>query len=431
MRPFGLGERRDLEERPTVLVIEDSRFFQVAVSRGLAKVLPNVDCILAGNLADGLEILKRHSDRIVCVLLDLHLPDASEGEAVEPVEAFGKPMVIFTGTAAESLREDLISPWIVDYVYKGSSASLDYVAWIVRRLYRNATSRVLVVDDSRSARSHLRGMLEACRFSVDEAESGEEGLRKIASGQRYGLVLTDHNMPGMSGFEFTTKLREQFGREEMAIIGLSATGNAHLSAQFIKYGANDFLSKPFLREEFLCRVSQNIDLVESFAALEDAAYRDQLTGLANRRYFLETGRRMLAGVQRSGQSAVVALLDADHFKLVNDTHGHDAGDVVLAGLSGILKERFGRESDLVGRLGGEEFGVLLTNCDGENAAVVLDAVRAEIAATPIPYEDTEIRISVSIGAASGLAGTVEEGLKTADRGLYAAKEAGRNRVVLC
>lgn len=431
MGPFGTKDQQDLEPRPAVLVVEDSRFFQVAVSRGLAKALPNVECILAGTLAEGLEVLNRDSKRIVCVLLDLHLPDASEGDAVGPVEAYGKPMVIFTGTAAESLREDLISPWIVDYVYKGSSASLDYVAWIVRRLYRNAASRVLIVDDSRTARRHLRGMLEACRFSVDEAESGEEGLIKIAAGHRYNLVLTDHNMPGISGFDFTTKLREQFGREEMAIIGLSATGNAHLSAQFIKYGANDFLTKPFLREEFLCRVSQNIDLVESFSALEDAAYRDQLTGLANRRYFLEAGRRMLAGVHRSGQSAVVALLDADHFKSVNDTYGHDAGDLVLAELSRILKERFGRESDLVGRLGGEEFGVLLTNCGGEDGAAILEAVRAEIAATPIAYEQVEIRISVSIGMSSDTTKTVEEGLKIADRRLYAAKEAGRNRVVPC
>ena len=131
-----------------------------------------------------------------------------------------------------------------------------------------------------------------------------------------------------------------------------------MSARFIKVGANDFITKPFQPEEFYCRVTQNIDLIEKTQALVDAATKDFLTGLYNRRFFFEKGVGKLERARRERKSVALAMLDIDHFKSVNDTYGHDVGDEVLQVVSKTLQDS-ARADDLVARLGGEEFCVLM------------------------------------------------------------------------
>jgi diguanylate cyclase (GGDEF)-like protein/PAS domain S-box-containing protein len=172
------------------------------------------------------------------------------------------------------------------------------------------------------------------------------------------------------------------------------------------------------------------DKREAVEKLRRANDSDHLTGLANRRALFEAGEREIARWHRSPRPLSVILVDADHFKRVNDTHGHAGGDAVLRALAQILAAAV-REIDIVARIGGEEFALLLPSTDGEGALVIANRLRERVAASGVLFESSEIRFTISAGVASmaeSVAG-VEDLLKNADRALYRAKARGRNRVV--
>jgi diguanylate cyclase (GGDEF)-like protein len=244
------------------------------------------------------------------------------------------------------------------------------------------------------------------------------------------LVITDFNMPIMDGFELTKKIRNLYNKQEIAIIGMSAYGNNLLSARFLKIGGSDFINKPFLEEEFFCRVNQNMELLEYIRDLRFVATRDFLTGLFNRRHFFDVGEKLFSRAYRSEKPIAVALIDIDFFKQVNDSHGHNIGDVVLVKIAELLTSSL-RASDLVARFGGEEFGFLLPNVSADDAFSIFEKLRDSIAKTPIQLPDsTTLKITVSIGVCTTPEENLETALIKADKLLYQAKKSGRNRVIL-
>jgi diguanylate cyclase (GGDEF)-like protein len=152
-----------------------------------------------------------------------------------------------------------------------------------------------------------------------------------------------------------------------------------------------------------------------------------LTGLHNRRFFLDAGANLFAGMKRGQLSLTVAMIDIDHFKQINDTHGHDAGDMVLRHVGNILLGLC-RQTDCVARYGGEEFALLAVNLPKEHEAAFFNKLREEIVSRPLVYGAKKIGIEISIGVCSSPCDTLEQMLDQADKALYAAKGAGRNRV---
>ena len=215
----------------------------------------------------------------------------------------------------------------------------------------------------------------------------------------------------------------------MAVIGISCVDEPGLSAKFIKNGANDFLNRPFLTEEFYTRVTQNIELLEYIAQIKELAERDFLTRLHNRRYVFSAGPKLMAAQMRRGQGVVVAMLDIDHFKKINDAYGHDAGDEVLCHLSTLLSSRF-RASDIVARFGGEEFCVLAADMNPADAFGIFDDLRQTIADTPVSFGGMRIPYTVSIGLCTSPMDDLEDMIRMADQALYLSKNDGRNCVSL-
>lgn len=173
----------------------------------------------------------------------------------------------------------------------------------------------------------------------------------------------------------------------------------------------------------------NVIHYQKMVSAEEAATTDFLTGLNNRRQLLRQGIPLLAGLRRSGAPLAVAMLDVDHFKLVNDTHGHDAGDVVLKHIGALLKERF-RSSDIVARYGGEEFCILTPQLEPKQAFELFDEIRIAVAMLSIEIEEQFLSITVSIGVTTTLSDSLDEMISRADNLLYHAKQAGRNCVVI-
>jgi diguanylate cyclase (GGDEF)-like protein len=298
------------------------------------------------------------------------------------------------------------------------------------RLYANQNIKALVVDDLKTARSHYKRLLANHQYRVIEAGDGEAAMAQLAEHGDVKLVIADYQMPRMDGFELVSRIRQTHGKSEMIVIGISARGNGLLPAKFLKLGANDFLKKPFENEEFYARVTQNVEYMEMLDKLREAAIRDPLTQLYNRRHFFDAGQKMFSESKKAQAGLTLAMIDVDFFKKINDTYGHDGGDVVLKHLSGFLDSFLGK-AHLLARLGGEEFCILSKGFDIEEAGTFFDDIRNRVAASTVAYDGESIKITISVGIADHRHGTLQEMINRADEMLYKAKDGGRNKVVIC
>ncbi|MBF0627964.1 MAG: response regulator [Magnetococcales bacterium] len=246
----------------TILIVEDSSSFAALLKSRIQKAL-GVEVLLARSLAEARAVLKSHPERFLLAILDLHLPDAPDGEIVDLMVADGVPSIALTGMYKPELREIFLKKGLLDYFIKDNPRVVDSVIHAIDRVRKNRHAGILVVDDSRSARVVLRRFLERHGFTLLDAEDGERAL-KLLGEHPIHLVITDYQMPGMDGVRLIQKMRAAHSRNDVAAIGLSSYGNADLAAQFIKAGANDFLVKPYQPEELLCRVYQNIENIERY-----------------------------------------------------------------------------------------------------------------------------------------------------------------------
>ncbi len=417
----------DRDNLGKVLIVEDSRSISLFL-RGKIESELLLETRAAFTFEEARSILDRESDFFVAIL-DLNLPDAPDGEIVDFVLSKQIPSIILTATLDDEVRERILSRNVVDYVVKQSIWSVEYVTRIIQRIYCNQSIKVLVVDDSSSYRAHYRCLLEAQRYHVLEAADGEAGLQVLNSDPDIKLIITDYNMPNMDGFELVSRVRRKYSKDQIAVIGLSSEGSAVLSAKFLKLGANDFLRKPFVSEEFHARVTQNIEMIELIEKLRDAAVRDPLTKLFNRRYCLEAGSRLFEQCRKSGSPLAVAMLDIDFFKKINDTYGHDAGDMALKHMASLLQESAG-EGHIVGRFGGEEFCILADGIEEGNVAGFFESVRELVEQMVINYKGQLINFTLSAGVCATLLHSLEAMINRADELLYQAKRQGRNRVIL-
>lgn len=412
---------------PKLLIVEDSKVMATLLRSRIHATI-GLELELVPNYAELVERVSRPDHDFSAALLDLGLPDASPEQIIDLVTGKGIPSIIFSAEFSPQIQEMAWSKHVVDYVTKEGPQSIDYVIALLTRLEKNKDLGVLVVDDSLTMRRMMRKLLHVHQFQVFEASQGAEALNILEQNPGIVLVITDYNMPVMDGFDLTKAIRKLYGKRDVSIIGMSSQQDKKLSTRFIKNGANDFLTTPFSADEFYCRVRHNVEMMEHVHELRDASFQDFLTGLRNRRFLFEAGRGLLAAAHRHRSEMALAMLDIDFFKKVNDQFGHDAGDAVLHHIGRMLRTRF-RQSDIVTRLGGEEFCILTPGMDSQKTFEVFDELRAQIAASSIQFEDTSIAISVSIGVTTQLADTLDGMLHEADARLYEAKRGGRNRVV--
>ncbi|MCO6178644.1 MULTISPECIES: response regulator [Ciceribacter] len=250
-----------------IIVAEDSNVF-TSMIRTRLKELFNIDVEICRSFED-LQAANELSDEPVTLAIsNINLPGAEKGEALEYLIDLNIPTIIFTGTFQEQLREKLLAKDIVDYILKDNIFAVEMLAESVCRFLTNHRHHVLVVDDSPTARALLSSRLKRYNFRVSLAESGAKALEILKANQDIGLVITDYNMPDVDGFELTRRIRGARGSHELRIIGVSSSNDRLLSARFLKVGGNDFMLRPFIDEEFYCRVNQNLDTLTQIKAAQ-------------------------------------------------------------------------------------------------------------------------------------------------------------------
>lgn len=251
----------------TVLVIEDSKVQAKIISKQVL-ALTTFQTAVAHSMAEAEELLTRHAGIFFAAVIDLNLPDAPDGEAVDLVLAHKVPAVVLTATFNEEIRKQFIDKQVADYFFKGSIKDMDPMVTSLERLSRNRFIKVLVVDDSKTDRGFMKHLLHLQRFQVLEASNGIEALAVVKENPEIQIVVTDYYMPEMDGFELTKALREERKKDSLAIIGVSSAGSGTLTAQFLKNGANDFITKPFEVEEFSWRLNRTAEMLEMLAELK-------------------------------------------------------------------------------------------------------------------------------------------------------------------
>ena len=287
--------------------------------------------------------------------------------------------------------------------------------------------KVLIVDDVISASKVMESMLLKQNYQVLLAKNAHEALKILENNHDIKVILMDYAMPEMDGIALTLKIREKYSKDKISIIGISGVHKHKLNSDFMKNGANDFIVKPFTYDELLCRVNQNVDMIQSIEYNRNLANFDYLTKVYNRRYFFTNGKILYESAKINMDSLSLCMIDIDHFKKINDIYGHDCGDVVLKHFAKILNEYFA--DYLVARLGGEEFAVLFDNIEYQKVLELLKNFRQLIENISIDYEQNKVSMTVSIGANNILSEDIDAMLKLSDENLYQAKDSGRNKVV--
>ena len=416
----------DQPEPITVLLVEDSRTVRFQLRSFIAQ-LSHVELVEAETLAEARHLLDENRQRFFCAILDLTLPDASGSEIVDMVNGYDLPIIVLTGSFDPGIRQAVLESRVIDYMFKSSAAAIEDVAYLVGRLRQNSQTTVMVVDDSATFRLHLTGLLRQYRFNVITAQSGFEAIELLQQYPDTALIIADYHMPKMSGLELIRRLRRDQRREDLAIIGISDEQRSDLSAAMIKAGANDFLSKPFLPEEFYCRIVQNINMVSFVRQLKDMANRDYLTGLYNRRYLFQIAEQRHAEARLGKRKLALGVVDADHFKRINDCYGHAIGDQVLKKIADTMRISL-PGADILARYGGEEFVCVLTPENEKDAERQLEALRYAIESASLIIDGERISVTVSIGFATECGKSLAAMIEQADQALYRAKTEGRNRI---
>ena len=406
-----------------ILIIEDTPTIARVQKHIAQKVGYEAD--IAGSLAEAKELISKHS--FFCAVVDFILPDAPNGEAVPCTIEADIPTIVMTGNLDETTRNIVEKHPIIDYITKENKQAYQYLEKQLARLPRNEQILVLVVDDSAATRHHICNLLTRHKYQTLEAVDGVDALKVLAENPKISVIITDNEMPNMNGDELCVEIRRLYSNDEKAIIGISALDTLHLSTRFLKSGADDYLRKPFNNEEFYCRLSQNVDMLENIKTIRLQANTDYLTKLPNRRYFFGEANSHLKAAKVSDTSVSLAMIDVDHFKSINDNYGHDAGDDVLKGLSQCMAKYF--EDNLVGRFGGEEFAVYFADKYPQESLQRLEKFRLFVEKHSPEFSKDHIKFTLSIGFHNGPVYSLDELIKQADLKLYQAKDTGRNKLV--
>jgi len=380
-----------------ILIVEDSKFIGKELTDKLSKEL-NTEIVWTKSLSETSEIFnnQQKSDFFISVL-DLNLPDAPHGEVIDLVSSKGIPAIVFTGNCDKNTQKFIWSKEnIVDYVIKSNRYSILYIVEMIHRIIQNQNTKVLIVDDAKMLRFSISRLLNRHNYMVVEAQDGKEALQVLSDNPDIKMVITDFEMPHMDGVKLTEKIREKYSNEEIAIVGISASDRSSSTAEFLKNGADDFIHKPFSSEEFYCRITKNIRMLENVKSIRELSIKDSMTGLYNRRFFFENGNKLHKKAKKQTHPLTIAMIDIDFFKKVNDTHGHGAGDEVIKNIAIILKDEFGKD-DIVSRFGGEEFCILASNMDVLTAQKTFEKIRETVENFETHVDGKVLKNTISTG----------------------------------
>lgn len=422
-------ERDSLRDDRSLLIVENSQAVAQMVALHVMARMGRESKVVR-TLAQAREALQeRERSEWLAAVVNLELPDAADEEIVNLTISAGLPTVVLTGTVDESRRGRILQHSIVDYCLKGKTG-IEALMQTLERLERNPHRQVLVVDDETTSRATQVSLLASQRFEILQAHDAQQALACYAENPSLALVLVDLSSHAHS-LELIKSLREHAGPDALAIVALSALRTPHAPAEHLKAGASDFLTQPFEKEEYFCRVHAAIERVENMRRIKQLAFTDALTGLGNRLAFFNRAPQLLQAAQRAGETPIVALMSLDELEAINQSHGYAAGDQVLAQVGKAVLNVLGPAA-LSARFSGTQFCAFLEDQTPSAAEKLFERLRASIERVSSTHDGEKLSVTLSCGIVpcGPNDDSIDTCLNRAAAALDAAEAGGGNRVVL-
>jgi two-component system, cell cycle response regulator len=420
-----------------VLFVDHSKVFRSVWERMVLHA--GHEPLIASDGMSGLCLLEQQAVDFVCV--SLSLPDIDGIRFTRQVRTLPNgravPIVLLTSAQDNTTRQRAFEAGVTDICRKtGIEALFHRAERMVGKDDQALSGRVLYVEDSPTTYKVMTRLLESMGLAVDHFVSADEALTHFDP-DSHDLVISDILVEGdMSGVALVSELRQRHpDKARMPILAMSGMDDATRRVELFRLGINDFISKPIITEEAVARIRNLVVQKQLFdqvrqqrIQLYEMAMTDPLTGLYNRNSLAEFARKISSAANRHNQSLSVIIIDLDHFKALNDEHGHLAGDQALAAVGAMLRDSC-RAEDFAVRFGGEEMLLVLPHCHGRDATRRAEQIRRQIE----QLKPAGLTLTASLGvSARGDAQilSLEQLIREADQALYKAKSGGRNRVMV-
>jgi diguanylate cyclase (GGDEF)-like protein len=427
---LSINSSQNLNQTFDIWLVEDDIRLGKVLSRQLESF--NYSVRLFTNIADA-EHAAQHeqpSMLIMDVMFDEKMENSTQVLAVCPyLRKFTCPLLFISATDDFQSRVRAVQLGAVGYFLKPLDVSklAGRMAEIFEQMHAQP-NRVLIVDDDVDLSKHYRLVLLGAGMEVEVLHQPELLMKKI-SAIRPELILLDMHMPEYTGEDLAGVIRQHDNYRSLPIVYLSAEVNLDKQIAALNRGADDFLTKPISNGQLIAAVNVRIQRARQ---LEGLIVKDGLTGLLKHASFKEALELDVKRGRRLGKPVSVAMLDIDHFKRVNDTFGHATGDVVITAVALLLRQRL-RQSDVIGRYGGEEFAVLLQECNEHDAKLLMEDIRQSFSEIKFNHAGKEFACTLSGGLVCSSLYPKKNGaalLAVADEALYVAKHGGRNQIFM-
>ena len=395
-----------------ILIIEDSPSFANLLRHTIEKNVISANC---QTIFSAKELEKVDLKKYNLILCDVVLPDSLDGNYIEKVLQQNEKVIVIT-QSGEFISSN-IKNRVIDFVIKQEFLIFNYLITLIKNIQRNKNINILIVDDDKIVLKIEENILKKINLNVFKAINGEEALTYI-NNSNIDLVLTDLNMPKLNGEELLIRIRKLKTMDELPVVVISSNKERVQISKLLKLGANDYLTKPFFKEELILRVNNLLNITNNIKNIKKQMFIDPLTKIYNR-LFLE---KKLENIFRLYDQKSIAMLDIDFFKKINDTYGHQVGDEILKYFAKTVESSV-RKSDYIIRYGGEEFLLFLPNVVKAEAKLILYKIKKNLK----PYKNINFTFSAGVAIEGD---ELAEMIKIADERLYQAKREGRNKIVI-
>ncbi|MDH5435347.1 MAG: diguanylate cyclase [Gammaproteobacteria bacterium] len=416
------------------LVIEPSKMYQQLLSQMITAA--GATCFMVSSGSEGVKLAQQKVFDFVFIAGQIDDMDSAKFiHKLRSVSRYEKtPIMMITSNNDESIRKESFRSGITEILSKDNLPAIERgVNTLVNSVQQKLRAKVLYIEDSKSIGQLTMGIMDDAGMDVDWFDNAEEAMESFHNND-YDIVVTDIELAGkMTGFGVVNAVKNAEGfKKRIPVLAVSGSDDYVRRVELLKQGANDFITKPTQEDELIARMKNLVTTKQLFDQVQEQqdklyemATKDSLTGCFNRHSLAEFAPKYLSEAYRFKTSLSMMVIDLDHFKLVNDNHGHAVGDIVLKE-TGELLQSFCREEDMVARFGGEEFVVILGHCDLDNAKTKAERLRKSLMA----LKPHGLTVTASIGLTTLPEEVVgfDDLFKMADAAVYEAKETGRNRV---
>ncbi|OED39190.1 hypothetical protein AB833_16800 [Chromatiales bacterium (ex Bugula neritina AB1)] len=375
------------------------------------------------------KLLNTHAGEFVLAVVDTRLPDAPEGEVLEPLISNQVPTIAISSRVTEEVAARLQDRHIIDCVLKRSDEDTELIADLVTRTLLNHQRKILFYSSNDFNRKIIRQLLDIHRYTVIDVRTEADVRRQLDTNRDISLLLVDHHAIKHDELTLINSLRQYYRREDLSIAAVCELPDHSCTARLLRAGANDVISKPYQPDEFYYRIKQCVESVERVREIKFSATRDSLTGLYNRDYLFDVGEKIYASAQRGDIQLSMAMIEIDDFDNLTTQYGIEVSNEILKTIAPILQNEL-RKNDVLARYNAGTFVCLASNVGDHNAIMVFERIRQLIAKTPVQYGANVLGISGSIGVSTYPDETFIAMIGNAQEALNQAKEQGHNCVIV-